>query len=258
MLERFSALSDCTVVLCTAAQPAWTRRDDLSEGLRGVREIVPASLDLFPRLKRVSVEWPLRPEVRREWNELAEGMLQERAALCVVNTRSSARQLFRSAEGDRPPDRWYRAGIAVLEQDSLAVGHRPDVGDPDAIQEYFRRLYKSGELDENDIQGRRNKLNFAEVGALYRLIDQDTVPVVVGTWEPHRGEVDTLLAQWRTDPKRSLLRSLSPYQVNLRSYELRRGAQMIAEAAGGLRVWWGSYDGDLGLLLNDESDLPPV
>jgi CRISPR-associated endonuclease/helicase Cas3 len=98
MLEDFARLTACTVVLCTATQPAWERSDALPEGLTSVREIVPASLRLFERLRRVRVTWPREPGAKEEawnWPRVAARMTEGKArSLCIVNTRSAAREAF--------------------------------------------------------------------------------------------------------------------------------------------------------------------
>ena len=64
MLKGIAALAGTSIVLCTATQPAWLKREDWDKGLENVREIVPDELNLFERLKRVNVEWPRRVHSR--------------------------------------------------------------------------------------------------------------------------------------------------------------------------------------------------
>ena len=88
----------CTVVLCTATQPALEKRDDFPIGLENVtgdgtepvREIVPDPPALAAAMRRVRCEWagPL-PD-----GALAGRLAAERQALCVVNSRPHARELF--------------------------------------------------------------------------------------------------------------------------------------------------------------------
>ena len=75
----------CTVVLCTATQP------DLSAfGLKEATELVPDVDGLYAALRRVDYH-----ELgRMEWPALADRVAQERGALCVVNTRQDARDLY--------------------------------------------------------------------------------------------------------------------------------------------------------------------
>lgn len=82
----------CTVVLCTATQPAFDH-PKLGADRLSATEIVPAGLDLFNRLKRVELRWPGGNE-RWSWSDVAGRMLGERSALCVVNTKDAARAVF--------------------------------------------------------------------------------------------------------------------------------------------------------------------
>jgi CRISPR-associated endonuclease/helicase Cas3 len=93
MLSQLAAHLGCTVVLCTATQPAFDHAD-MPERLQNVTEIAPPELDLFDRLRRVRVQWPARTDPPLDWLEVAERMRAGRAALCVVNTRRAARELF--------------------------------------------------------------------------------------------------------------------------------------------------------------------
>ena len=80
----------CSIVLCTATQPALERRADFEIGIEGVRPIVPDALPLFNALKRVDV----RTLDKLPDNELALRLAQEKAALCIVNTRKHASRLY--------------------------------------------------------------------------------------------------------------------------------------------------------------------
>jgi CRISPR-associated endonuclease/helicase Cas3 len=272
MLEEFARLGGCSIVLCTATQPAWEESDALPEGLHGVREIVPASLQLFERLKRVKVRWPVATdEASWTWDRVAQEMAATGGrALCVLNTRDAARQTFAAlrgawaepgdvfhlstymcpehrrrvlaectsrlksgracllvstqcveagvdmdfpvvlrelgplesivqaagrcnregllsesgrvlvfrSEGGLPPE-WYRLGRDKVVE-ALRAGETPDTDDPDSLRAYFRRLYRSGDTDAEDIEGLRNALNFPEVANKYQLITDNSVSVVPG------------------------------------------------------------------------------
>jgi CRISPR-associated endonuclease/helicase Cas3 len=101
MLGQLVSQLGCTVVLCTATQPAFDHAD-MPERLQNVTEIAPAELDLFTQLQRVRVSWPKRADAPLDWPAVAGRMREERAALCVVNTRRAARELFAALkpEGD--------------------------------------------------------------------------------------------------------------------------------------------------------------
>jgi CRISPR-associated endonuclease/helicase Cas3 len=81
----------CTVVLCTATQPAIERRDGFSEGIEGVRPIIADPAPLFAALRRVQV---VRLPGRQTVAELASRIAKEDRTLVIVNTRAQAAELF--------------------------------------------------------------------------------------------------------------------------------------------------------------------
>ena len=90
---------NCTIVLCTATQPAFDHDELKDEERLRATEIVPPQLDLFNRLKRVRLSWPAGSSDAVDWPDVAATMVEEEpsgrcAALCVVNTRRAARDLF--------------------------------------------------------------------------------------------------------------------------------------------------------------------
>ncbi len=155
--------------------------------------------------------------------------------------------VFRSTEGRLPPDRWYKAGRAVLETSFLNNNREPRIDDPADTNEYFERLYRTGNLDGQGIQDARKQFQFATVSENYRLIEDDGVAVVVASWEERREEVEALIAAVRHCPIRRNFRKLAPFQVNLRRYELAKAGGSVGEEGSGVLVWHGGYDADLGL-----------
>jgi CRISPR-associated endonuclease/helicase Cas3 len=110
---------------------------------------------------------------------------------------------------------------------------------------YFHRLYQDVELDEANIQERRRLLDYPTVAERYRLIKEDTTPVIV----PY-GEALNLLSEWgRFGPSRTLWRRLQSYVVNLYSREANRLLQegWVREVGWGLYAWGGGYDERKGL-----------
>ncbi len=95
MLTELCRNYGCTVVLCTATQPAIQERLNLPAGLNGVREIVPDTESLFARLRRVNVQQLglLADEA------LATRLGQHKQVLCIVNTRGHAANLFELLRG---------------------------------------------------------------------------------------------------------------------------------------------------------------
>jgi CRISPR-associated endonuclease/helicase Cas3 len=89
----------CSMVFCTATQPALGKSEDLPTGLENVRPIVPVekAREHFTSLKRVTYLWPEKKE-SISWEELAKLVLDQDAqqALIVVNTRKAARELHKT------------------------------------------------------------------------------------------------------------------------------------------------------------------
>lgn len=83
----------CTVVLCTATQPALEQREGFRIGLDGVREIVEDPEALYERMRRVRVEHIGAEPVGDD--ALAGRLSAHDAALCIVNTRRHAAELTR-------------------------------------------------------------------------------------------------------------------------------------------------------------------
>ena len=83
----------CTVVLCTATQPAFARREGADyEGLPDVREIAPEPQRVYQTLKRV--RYDVRVRERWTWDEAADAMRGSSQALAVLNTVGDALALF--------------------------------------------------------------------------------------------------------------------------------------------------------------------
>lgn len=349
MLSEFARQAGSTIVLCTATQPAWRRREKFPQGLAGVREIAPADLELFSKLLRVQVAWPDEDEAPLDWPDVADLMLEQPAVLCVVNTKGAARAihaelrqrgcedalhlstnmcprhrletidevrrrlsagepcrlvstqlieagvdvdfpvvmrelaplesviqaagranregLLNHADGTpggcvivfrvaKPVklDRWYQAGIGVVETDFLRDGRKPDITRPEHIEEYFRRLYASGDIDAQKIEVLRGAQSFPEVAEGYRLIEDAGFPVVIATWKHARRDVEDLLGQLEAGWDRRVARRLAPYQVNVRYSQAEQFGDLIAEGPAGIKVWWGPYDERIGMNSELQSD----
>jgi CRISPR-associated endonuclease/helicase Cas3 len=95
-LRELVELYGCSVVLCSATQPALAKRDNFEIGLSGIRPIIeePAALYAAMRRTRVKVEDCLQDE------ELVPRLLGHEQVLCVVNTRAHAARL-RGLLGDQ-------------------------------------------------------------------------------------------------------------------------------------------------------------
>lgn len=86
----------CSLVFCTATQPALLKTDDLSCGLEIVTPIIPAekAREHFQKLERVTYSWP-EENKKISWNDLVTEIVksENNQSLVVVNTRRAAREL---------------------------------------------------------------------------------------------------------------------------------------------------------------------
>jgi CRISPR-associated endonuclease/helicase Cas3 len=86
----------CTVVLCTATQPALLHRETFRIGLHNVQPIIPDANHLHNRLRRVNVN--VVGTLSKE--ELIARLNRHRQVLCIVNTRPHAAEIFDELRSD--------------------------------------------------------------------------------------------------------------------------------------------------------------
>lgn len=346
MLRQMSEQLDCSFVLCTATQPVLNHENIPPEHQLDAKEIVATHRNLFVRLRRVNMQWPTSGNERVSWESVATNMREHSAALCIVNTRRAAQEVFRALQsaGDNvvfhlsttmcpahrlrtikqvrqrlesgrqcylvstqlieagvdidfplvlremaplesiiqaagrcnregrldagktivfrseaaqaeprkyfPPDKWYKAGRSTLETNFIAAGNPPSIDRAEDIHEYFSRLYQLGTLDAEGIQQARQNLEFPKVAASYRLINDDSVPVVIGSWDRHRDRVERMIHRIQKNASRSNFRKLAPFQINLRRNELGGELGKCIDRPFqdlDLFVWYGPYDERLGI-----------
>ena len=159
--------------------------------------------------------------------------------------------LFWPREGTSPRGP-YRVGI---EKARLLLTQNPPerLHDPQLYEAYFRELFTTVETDAKEIQNYRKGLDYPEVAQRYRLIPEDTVPVVV----PY-GEWRERLEDFQSAPSMQRWRRLQPYVVGLFRHQVKAFREFLDPVEGwDVYVWRGRYDPKRGLVADydDPSDL---
>jgi CRISPR-associated endonuclease/helicase Cas3 len=107
----------CSVVLCSATQPALNWRDDFPIGLTKIRPIVDNSNELHQSLKRTQVTLAGKIEDDR----LVGDLESESQVLCIVNTRPHAAELFSRLDQDDASFHLSTRMCAVHRQKTLDI-----------------------------------------------------------------------------------------------------------------------------------------
>ncbi|WP_163150446.1 CRISPR-associated helicase Cas3' [Anoxybacillus sp. MB8] len=126
----------------------------------------------------------------------------------------------------------------------LAEKQPDDLHNPNIFREYFRRLFAAVDLDSKNIQKARETLDYPLVAEKYRLIDQDTVSVIV----PYAEALEHL-RMWESSPSRHLFRRLQPYIIQLYRFEAVKKEKdgWLREVADNVYEWLGDYDEKVGI-----------
>lgn len=171
------------------------------------------------------------------------------------------------------PSGAYKTGTEVTE--GLLAEGAVDPDDPETFRRYFARLFGSVSLDSKGVQDLRQALAYEQVAARCRLIEEDTVSVLVNYVRPERlreelrGEPEMLalkhaeasqrviaeLERQRHDPRpgyaRWLMQEAQPYIVTVRSRLINEAMEngWATPLVDGVWKWDGRrYDDVRGLI----------
>lgn len=81
----------CSIVLCTATQPALEKRNEFKMGINNIRHIITKPEELYEKFKRVNVS-VIKNQLSDKY--LSAKLIENKQVLCIVNTRKQARLLF--------------------------------------------------------------------------------------------------------------------------------------------------------------------
>jgi CRISPR-associated endonuclease/helicase Cas3 len=271
---RSAASSGVAVRHLSATMCARHRRDVLDEVRTLLRDGQPALLVSTQLIEAgVDVDFPVVYRALAPADSLQqaagranrEGQLGLEGGLVVV---------FDPADGNRPDS--YKTPVDITMERFGPSGPRGQV-DPDDLETlagYYRALYIALGIQDRDkrgqvIQRNRGKADFLAVAdgpqrdagrtsernrsLAFRMIDDDTVPIVVKYGNPaERDQVRGWLGQLRSGdaPPGMLFRALQPYMTAIRRATASRGdvAAWCRPVIGDLLEWTGEYD-EAGLVL---------
>ena len=156
-------------------------------------------------------------------------------------------------------------GTATDETRTLLASGEINPNDSAAVSAYYRKLFGTasspGTLDTDSlkIQGMRRELHYPKVANRFRMVDDDTMSVVILTY-PGPGQnlailglLDRLRAPHPADA-REVLRKLQPYIVSIRRPEaagLQEQGLITPLLGGAIGEWHGNYDPIRGIVASD-------
>lgn len=188
-------------------------------------QVVEAGVDVdFPVVYRAM--GPLDRIVQAAGRCNREGRMDEKGRVVI----------FEPVEGKTPTGEYGKAvqkTRQLLQEFGLEELHNPDI-----FEGYFQSLYQIENRDKYGIQDLRENRNYPEVAKQFRLIDDNTIPVIIR----YNAEVAAILAEinqrglWSSDR-----RKLQPYIVNLPRYEFQKTTTRT-ELVPDLWIWDGTYD----------------
>lgn len=160
--------------------------------------------------------------------------------------------IFEPSEG-RTPRGPYKTGLEKAKL--LLMQHDiSELYNPELYSIYFEKLFADVDTDKKKIQTHREVLDYPTVASEYRLIEQNTVPVLINF-----DSATKRLKEWKRHPCRRTWQRLQPLLVNMFDYEVQKlkAEGWLEPISEGLYLSSGMYDKLKGLVpaIYDPSDL---
>lgn len=160
--------------------------------------------------------------------------------------------IFDPSEG-RTPKGPYKTGLEkaklLLVEYDISELHNPEL-----YRKYFEKLFIDVDTDKKRIQAHREILDYPKVDSEYRLIERNTVPVLINC-----DSATKRLKEWKYHPCRRTWQRLQPLLVNMFDYEVHKlkAEGWLEPISEGLYFSFGMYDKLKGLVpaIYDPSDL---
>ena len=154
--------------------------------------------------------------------------------------------IFNPQDGKVPSGEYE---TAVYETTKLLTRKNIDLHDPNIFTEYFQLLYQDLNTDKKEIQKARQSFDYPEVARNFKLIRDDTTPVVINYQDCATEIIQRIKKRGLRSPD---LRALQPYLVNLRSHEFKQTAALREPIAEGVWLWQGTYNELKGIAIGKE------
>lgn len=207
-------------------------------------QLIEAGVDIDFREFGMRVTGPLS-SVAQVGGRVNRGGLAEMGRLVIFNLVD-----------ERAPGGEYRSGSDTMRS-MLSENRSLDPNDPSVHGMYFSRLYHTRPgLDTYAISMHRAVLSFETVSDLYRIIEQDNLPVVV-SWEGGDEAVRAIERRLLAGDivTRKDLRELQSFIVDMLPSELAKAQKAgdAVEITEGLWKWTGAYD-ETGISVGREEE----
>jgi CRISPR-associated endonuclease/helicase Cas3 len=161
--------------------------------------------------------------------------------------------IFEPSEG-RAPRGPYKTGIEKAKLLLMPPCDIAELHNPELYRIYFEKLFADVDTDKKKIQSHRVVLDYPTVDSEYRLIEQNTVPVLINSESTTKR-----LKEWKYHPCRRTWQRLQPLLVNMFDYEVQKlkAEGWLEPISEGLYLSFGMYDRLKGLVpaIYDPSDL---